>query len=151
MIIRILVILLLILVSCAKQRRQESSEEITKDSITVLSRDVDMTFVGQNAKDQMAVLIWKDTTADVFQYRIELLRQWRGLPNDHGEMRLKRVAADSLYVFEGGNSNCTVVMTLHGLGRVGFDYLTLERNCTDNSLDIVPGEFPRLTYKGGHY
>lgn len=151
MTVKILFILLLVLVSCVKQNRQEASGVIARDSVAVFSKDVDMTFVGVNTKDQLAVLIWKDTTTEVFQYRIELLRQWKGLPNDYGEMRLKGVRGDSLYIFEGGNSSCNVVMTLHGLGRVGFDYLTLERNCSDDSIDIAPGEFPRLTYKGGRY
>jgi hypothetical protein len=150
-----LFMLVLIIGSCGKHL-DDKSLPVTSidpanakkvDSLARFRANDPMTFVGINEKDQIAFLLTKDTT-DIFTYRIELLRKWKGLPHDYGELHLKQIESDSTYVFEGGNAECKVVIRVYGAKHVGRDYLELQRDCENDSLDITVNEFKRLTYKG---
>lgn len=150
-----LILFVLVISSCARKTDDKFSSLNSIDSTKVNGVDFLAmfpandwkTFVGTNGKDQMAILLRRDTM-NVFNYRIELLRKWKGLPLDYGELEFKRIESDSAYVFEGGNSDCVVVIRLYGAKRVGQDYMQIERDCENDSLDITVNEFKRLTYKG---
>jgi hypothetical protein len=150
-----LVMLLLIISSCEKKtddrsldiKRVDSVNANGVDSLAIFHENDWMTFLATNGKDQIALLLMRDTM-NIFKYRIELLRKWKGLPHDYGELRLKKVESDGAYVFEGGNYDCAVVLRMYGAERVGRDYIKIERDCKNNSLDINANEFKRLIYKG---
>jgi hypothetical protein len=150
-----LVMFVLVISSCGKKTDDRSLNPMSIDSVNVNGVDSLavfhendwMTFLGTNEKDQIAFLLTRDTTG-TFKYRIELLRKWKGLPHDYGVLQLKRIETNGTYVFEGGNSDCAVVLRMYGAERVGHDYVKIERDCENDSLDITVDEFKRLTYKG---
>ncbi len=145
--IRYFFILMLAIGSCVKKADDTGGNETTQDSLALFPQGSWIKFVGTNMNDQIALLFKRDTT-NTFKYRIELLRKWKGLPLDYGVLKLEKIEADSIYVFQGGNSHCEVVIKIYDTkGKFGRDYAKLERNCKDDSLDITIDEFQRLLYK----
>jgi hypothetical protein len=120
-----------------------------QDSLALFPLGSWMKFVNINANDQIA-LLFKRNTLNTFQYRIELLRKWKGLPHDLGVLHLQKIEADSIYIFSGGNSDCEVRLKIYndkGKFQIGKAYVKLERNCKNDALDIAVDEFRKLFYK----
>ena len=147
--VRYLLILILIIGACNKKIDDNAISKTSQDSLAMFPLDSWIKFVSVNANDQVALLFKRDTS-NTFEYRIELLRKWKALPLDYGLLQLQKIGADSIYVFAGGNSDCRVMITLYnvkGKFEIGQEYVRLERNCKDDSLDIAVDEFQKLRHK----
>jgi hypothetical protein len=103
-------VLVFIICSCDKKTADDGAnfEEVRQDSLAAFPLDSQMEFIATNSNDQIALLFRRETI-DTFKYRIELLRKWKGLPLDHGTVRIQKINSDSTYFFKGGNKDCDVL------------------------------------------
>lgn len=144
-------VIVFIICSCDKKTSDNGAfKEVRQDSLAAFPLNSQMEFIGTNSNDQIALLFRRETS-DAFKYRIELVRKWKGMPFDHGTVRIKKIASDSTYFFEGGNSDCDILIKIYKKnGKFSSDtFANLERKCKRDSMNITTDEFPEMWNKSG--
>jgi hypothetical protein len=146
------VVVVFISCSCDKKTADNGAnfKEVRQDSLAAFPLDSQMEFIGTNSNDQI-VLLFRREMSDTFKYRIELLRKWKGMPFDHGKVRMKKITSDSTYFFEGVNSDCNILIKIYKKnGKFSSDtFASLERRCKHDSMNIAAEEFPEMWNKSG--
>jgi hypothetical protein len=135
--------IVILLCSCAKPAPEKVS-----DPLSIFPMDTEWEFISSKDNDRIIVQI-KRTEGNKLTYRIELLRNYYGLPLDYGTLVLTDVASDSTFNFSGGNEACKLSLKMyqsseHGGGK----RVILERMCSDTTKNISTSDFPPLWRKG---
>ena len=134
---------LVLLYSCAG-----TTSEKVYDPLAMFPMNDQWEFISSKDNNRIAVLI-KRTDDTKFTYRIELLRNWFGLPLDNGILTFKKMDSDSTFTFSGGNVECKVFLKMYqSTEKGGGKRLVLERTCIDSTKNIATSDFPPLWRKG---
>jgi len=96
-------------------------------------------------------IIMKLTKTDdhQFKYRIELMKNYNGLPLDYGTVTIKQVDQDSTINLEGGNDECQVKLRMYqSTEPSGGKRIIIERTCSDTIKNISARDFQPLWRRG---
>lgn len=95
------------------------------------------------------IMMLNRTNENEFKYRIELLRNYYGLPLDYGTVTLTQIESDSSLRFEGGNEQCKVNLRMfQSKNSKGGKLIEIERTCTDTTKNIARSDFEPLHRRG---
>ncbi len=135
--------IVILLYSCTKPPHERVS-----DPLTIFPMNTEWEFISSKANDRIIILI-KRTDDSKLSYRIELLRNYYGLPLDYGTLVLTEVASDSIFNFSGGNEECKLSLKMYQSSQPGGGKrVILERMCSDTTKNISTSDFPPLWRKG---
>ena len=89
------------------------------------------------------------TNDEQFNYRIELMKNYYGLPLDYGTVIIKHVDQDSAINLEGGNAECQVKLRMYqSTSPSGGKRIVIERTCSDTTKNISTTVFQPLWRRG---
>jgi hypothetical protein len=132
-----------LLYSCGRP----TSEKIS-DPLAIFPLNTEWEFISSKDKDRIIVLI-KRTDDNKLTYRIELLRNYYGLPLDQGILVLNDAGNDSTFNFSGGNEECKLSLKMYqSTGPGGGKRMIIERTCNDTTKNISSSDFPPLWRRG---
>ena len=132
-----------LLYACTK-----SASEKVSDPLAIFPMDKEWEFISSMDKDRIIIQI-KRTESNKLTYRIELLRNYYGLPLDYGTLVLTDIASDSTFNFSGGNEDCKLSVKMYQSSEPGGGKrMILERICSDTTKNISSSDFPPLWRKG---
>jgi hypothetical protein len=125
-----------------------SGSKKESDLMVIFPLNTEWEFISSKDSDRIIMLI-KRTEKNKLTYRIELLRNYFGLPLDYGTLVLNNVDNDSTFNFSGGNEECKVKLKMYQSNEPGGGKrVILERTCSDITKNIYPSDFPPLWRKG---
>lgn len=119
-----------------------ASERIS-DSLEMFPLNREFEFVGGQNQDRI-ILVVKRTDEEKFSYRVEILRNYLGLPLDNGTLGLDKVENDTLN-FSGGSDRCRMTIKMYESNEepVG-KRAVIEQVCKESVQSIQRNDFPPL-------
>jgi hypothetical protein len=138
----ITIVIFLFMCSCSRP------PETSHDPLPTFPLNTEWEFISGLGKDRIIMML-KRTEENKFTYRIELMRNYYGLPLDYGAVTLKQVEQDSSFSFEGGNEECKLRLKMfQSKEPSGGKRIILERTCNDSTKNITSSDFEPLWRRG---
>jgi hypothetical protein len=138
------ILLLILLAGCSGS----GSSNKSSDSLAGFQLNKDYEFLSGLGKDRI-IMILKRTSENKFNYQIELMRDYYGLPLDFGTVALTQIGSDSSFSFEGGNEECQVKLRMfQSKEPKGGKRIVIERTCNDTTKNIASTDFQPLWRRG---
>jgi hypothetical protein len=136
--------ILIFLVACS----QSTSREKESDLFATFSLNQEYEYLSGLGPDRIIMKLTR-TEKDKFSYRIELMRNYFGLPLDHGTVTLKGIEQDTLFNLEGGNEECQLKLKMYQSSVAsGGQRIIIERSCKDTTWNIAGSDFSPLWKRG---
>ena len=131
-------LVILLLCSCTP-----TTSEKVGDSLEMLPLNKEWEFVGAQDQDRI-ILLLKRIDQTKLSYRIELVKNYIGLPLENGAILLDNVNSDTLN-FSGGSEECQLTIKMYESDEepVG-KRAVIERLCRDSAQNIQHFDFPPL-------
>ena len=124
------------------------SSEKASDPLTMFPLNDEWEFLGGLGKDRIIMLL-KRTEENKFTYRIELMKDYYGMPLDYGTVSLKQMEKDSSFSFVGGNDECQLKLRMYQSNEPkGGKRIVIERTCSDTTKNISASDFEPLWRRG---
>src|SRR5690349_7095962 len=102
---RVLLIILSFACSCS------GPTEKSTDPLTKFPVNSEWEFISGLGKDRIIMML-RGTEENKFTYRIELMKNYYGLPLDYGSLTLAQMEPDSSFNFVGGNEECKLKLKM---------------------------------------
>ena len=139
---RVLLIILSFACSCS------GSSEKASDPLEMFPLNAEWEFISGLGKDRIIMML-KRTEENKFTYRIELMKNYYGLPLDYGSLSLTQMEADSSFNFVGGNDDCQLKLKMYQSKELkGGKRIIIERTCSDTTKNISSSDFDPLWRRG---
>ena len=124
-----------------------SSEKVS-DPLQAFPLNTECEFLSGLGKDRIIMLL-KRTEENKFTYRIELMKDYYGLPLDYGTVSLEPIEKDSSFSFVGGSEECQLRLKMYQSKEPsGGKRLIVERTCSDSTKNISSSDFTPLWRRG---
>jgi hypothetical protein len=124
-----------------------SSEKVS-DPLPSFPLNTEWEFLSGLGKDRIIMLL-KRTEENKFTYRIELMKDYYGLPLDYGTVSLEHIEKDSSFSFVGGSEGCQIKLTMYQSKEPsGGNRIIVERTCSDSTKNISSSDFTPLWRRG---
>jgi hypothetical protein len=135
-------IILLLACSCS------GSSENVSDPLAMFPLNDEWQFQSGHGKDGIIMLL-KRTEENKFTYRIELMKDYYGMPFDYGAVSLKQMEKDSSLSFVGGSDGCQLKLKMYQSKEPkGGKRIIIERTCSDTTQNISSSDFEPLWRRG---
>lgn len=135
-------LLLIFLFACS------GSSEKSTDPLAMFPLNAEWEFISGLGKDRIIMML-KRTEENKFTYRIELMKNYFGLPLDYGSLRLEQMEPDSSLDFVGGNQECKLKLKMFQSKELnGGKRIIIERACSDTTKNISNSDFEPLWRRG---
>jgi hypothetical protein len=137
-------------ISCvAPGNKPEENMGIGKVSNNPLKLPSFMEFLGSSQNRQIFIRLHEEDSQR-FNYKLEILKNWRFVSIDTGVVHIEAVASDTIFILKGGSLSCDFAMNVHMPRDVGsYETATIERKCRDHSMNIKLEDFQWLWNKVG--
>jgi hypothetical protein len=123
------------------------SEKVS-DPLATFPLNTEWEFLSGLGKDRIIMML-KRTEENKFTYRIELMKDYYGLPLDYGTVSLKQIEKDSALSFVGGSEECQIRLKMYQSKEPsGGKRIIIERTCSDTTKNISPSDFTPLWRRG---
>src|SRR5688572_19201605 len=123
------------------------SEKVS-DPLAAFPLNTEWEFLSGLGKDRIIMLL-KRTEENKFTYRIELMKDYYGMPLDYGTVSLKQMEKDSSFSFVGGNDECQLELRMYQSKEPkGGKRIIIERMCNDTTKNISSSDFEPLWRRG---
>ena len=128
---------ILLLFSC------RSAPEKVSDPLEMFPLNSEWQFVGSQNQDGI-ILLLKRTEQNKLSYRVEVMKNYLGLPLENGTITLNDAGNDTVN-FSGGNDDCRVTIKMYESNEepVG-KRIVIEQICRDSAQNIRRNDFPPL-------
>src|SRR5688572_11432749 len=124
-----------------------SSEKVS-DPLAAFPLNSEWEFLSGLGKDRIIMML-KRTEENKFTYRIELMKDYYGLPLDYGTVSLEQIEKDSSFSFVGGSEECQLRLKMYqSKERSGGKRIIVERTCSDSTKNISSSDFTPLWRRG---
>ena len=132
-----------ILFTCGRTQ----SEDVA-DPLVMFELSKEYEYLSGLGADRIIMMITR-TEKDKFNYRIELMKNYYGLPLDQGTVTLTHIEQDSTMNFEGGNETCELKLKMYQSKEPsGGKRIIIERTCSDTTKNITSSDFTPLWRRG---
>ena len=139
---RIPIVFFLFACSCS------GSSEKVSDPLAIFPLNDEWEFLSGLGKDRIIMLL-KRTEENKFTYRIELMKDYYGMPLDYGTLSLKQIEKDSSFSFMCGNEECQLKLKMfQSKEPKGGKRIIIERTCRDTTKNISHSDFEPLWRRG---
>lgn len=120
----------------------------SSDPLAMFPVNEEWEFISGLGKDRIIMML-KRTEENKFTYRIELMKNYYGLPLDYGSVSLAQIEKDSSFNFVGGNDECQLKLKMfQSKEPKGGKRIVIERMCSDTTKNISSSYFEPLWRRG---